>query len=159
MQIAPTAGEILFIFLSMVPSSSEDPSDFNLPCFNGFYFSLNRRSPVPQARRQYPVGIQDVHHHPGDESPQSVLSQSLTQSLVLSSSGSESSLPPLSASQSLKRGSRSKHDCDTPSSDIVSATTPLLPKLSKFCHQCGTKFLISVAKFCHECGAARLEIC
>ncbi|XP_034230305.1 uncharacterized protein LOC117639055 isoform X2 [Thrips palmi] len=119
------------------------------------YSSLNRRSPVPQARRQFPVGMQDVRH--GAESPQSMLSQSLTQSLVLSSSGSESSLPPLSNHLS-KRGVRSK-DCDTPSSDIVSATTPLLPKLSKFCHQCGTKFLVSLAKFCHECGAARLEIC
>lgn len=148
-----------FGLLSPLPLKNVFASGVYLSFFNGFYFSLNRRSPVPQARRQYPVGIQDIHHHPGDESPQSVLSQSLTQSLVLSSSGSESSLPPLSASQSLKRGSRSKHDCDTPSSDIVSATTPLLPKLSKFCHQCGTKFLISVAKFCHECGAARLEIC
>lgn len=119
------------------------------------YSSLNRRSPVPQVRRQYPAGMQDIRH--GAESPQSILSQSMTQSLVLSSSGSESSLPPLSNHPS-KRGGRSK-DCDTPSSDIVSATTPLLPKLSKFCHQCGTKFLVSLAKFCHECGAARLEIC
>lgn len=122
------------------------------------YSSLNRRSPVAQARRQCSIGMQDGQRH-GAESPQSILSQSLTQSLVLSSSGSESSLPPLSASQPMKRGGRVKHDCDTPSSDIVSATTPLLPKLSKFCHQCGTKFLITLAKFCHECGAPRLEIC
>ncbi|XP_026281895.1 uro-adherence factor A isoform X2 [Frankliniella occidentalis] len=122
------------------------------------YSSLNRRSPVPQIRRQGSVGNQDIQRQ-GAESPQSIISQSLTQSLVLSSSGSESSLPPLSSSQSMKRGGQSKHECETPSSDIVSATTPLFPKLSKFCHQCGTKFLISVAKFCHECGAARLEIC
>ncbi|KAK3927641.1 Zinc finger C2HC domain-containing protein 1A [Frankliniella fusca] len=120
--------------------------------------SAYSRSPIPQIRRQGSVGAQDIHRQ-GAESPQSIISQSLAQSLVLSSSGSESSLPPLSSSLSMKRGNQSKHECVTPSSDIVSATTPLLPKLSKFCHQCGTKFLISVAKFCHECGAARLEIC
>lgn len=122
------------------------------------YYSLNRRSPIPHVRRQCANGPQD-NLRQGAESPQSVLSRSLTQSLVLSSSGSESSLPPLTTSQSSKRGSRSKYDCDTPSSDIASATTPILPKLSKFCHQCGTKFLIPGAKFCHECGAPRLEIC
>lgn len=30
------------------------------------------------------------------------------------------------------------------------------PKMSKFCHECGAKFMVSTAKFCMECGIRRV---
>lgn len=31
-------------------------------------------------------------------------------------------------------------------------------KLSKFCHECGAKFIVDNAKFCMECGVRRVTI-
>lgn len=31
-------------------------------------------------------------------------------------------------------------------------------KLSKFCHECGYKFIVPTAKFCIECGVRRIKI-
>lgn len=31
-------------------------------------------------------------------------------------------------------------------------------KLSKFCHECGAKFIVDQAKFCMECGVRRVTI-
>lgn len=31
-------------------------------------------------------------------------------------------------------------------------------KLSKFCHECGVKFIVDQAKFCMECGVRRVTI-
>lgn len=31
-------------------------------------------------------------------------------------------------------------------------------KLSKFCHECGYKFVVATAKFCIECGVRRIKI-
>ncbi|KAM3965768.1 uncharacterized protein ACR2FA_000093 isoform 2-T2 [Aphomia sociella] len=50
----------------------------------------------------------------------------------LSSSGSEASLQP--------------------QRDVV------LPRLSRFCHECGSKFPVDTAKFCIECGVRRLLV-
>lgn len=30
------------------------------------------------------------------------------------------------------------------------------PRMSKFCHECGSKYPVTVAKFCCECGVKRL---
>lgn len=32
------------------------------------------------------------------------------------------------------------------------------PKLSKFCHECGYKFVVPTAKFCIECGVRRIKM-
>lgn len=60
----------------------------------------------------------------------------------LSSSGSERSTP--SIMQPLSR------TC----SSIISTTS----RLSKFCHECGSKFPLDSAKFCIDCGVRRLMV-
>lgn len=32
------------------------------------------------------------------------------------------------------------------------------PKMSKFCHECGAKFMVLTAKFCMECGVRRVVL-
>lgn len=32
------------------------------------------------------------------------------------------------------------------------------PKYSKFCHECGYKFVVPTAKFCIECGIRRIKM-
>lgn len=32
------------------------------------------------------------------------------------------------------------------------------PRLSRFCHECGSKFPVETAKFCIECGVKRLVV-
>lgn len=70
----------------------------------------------------------------------------------LSSSGSEHSLPPLSHDHALKPVSLNYDN--TPSSP----TKEQPYKMSKFCHECGSKYPVAVAKFCCECGVRRLII-
>lgn len=53
-------------------------------------------------------------------------------------------------------------------SPLLTSATPLVlqpnsglqspPKLSKFCHECGSKYPVTMAKFCCECGMKRLFI-
>lgn len=48
--------------------------------------------------------------------------------------------------------------------DVNSSTTDLHhdfqsnTKMSKFCHECGAKFVLAIAKYCCECGVRRLVI-
>ncbi|CAK1555639.1 unnamed protein product [Leptosia nina] len=37
-------------------------------------------------------------------------------------------------------------------------TLPCAPRLSRFCHECGSKFPVDTAKFCIECGVKRLAV-
>lgn len=51
----------------------------------------------------------------------------------------------------------------SPSSSGSETAAPILAnstlknvKMSKFCHECGSKFPVDTAKFCIECGVKRL---
>ncbi|XP_050311545.1 uncharacterized protein LOC126747093 isoform X2 [Anthonomus grandis grandis] len=59
-----------------------------------------------------------------------------------------------SSSASSSSSSGSEHGRHSPAPCVVAAST----KLSKFCHECGTKFPVTGAKFCVECGAKRLVL-
>ncbi|XP_021941479.1 uncharacterized protein LOC110840626 isoform X3 [Zootermopsis nevadensis] len=109
------------------------------------YSSLNRKSPMAD------VGYQGLERH-----SEVILD---ADRCCLSSSGSESSLPPLCPVQMERHGGKSP---------LLTSATPLVlqpnsglqspPKLSKFCHECGSKYPVTMAKFCCECGMKRLFI-
>lgn len=66
-----------------------------------------------------------------------------------SSGGSENSFPPINLSrQDIKVYKSSK--C------LRSTTSPAIGTFSKFCHECGNKFIVETAKFCMECGIRRM---
>ncbi|XP_067626310.1 serine-rich adhesin for platelets isoform X2 [Eurosta solidaginis] len=48
----------------------------------------------------------------------------------------------------------------TNASGVLSRSTSIITsmKMSKFCHECGAKFLIEQAKFCMECGVRRVVL-
>lgn len=46
----------------------------------------------------------------------------------------------------------------TKSKDITNTTNSNAVKLSKFCHECGAKFIVDQAKFCMDCGARRAAL-
>ncbi|CAK1587020.1 unnamed protein product [Parnassius mnemosyne] len=56
---------------------------------------------------------------------------------------------------------RSRQDLSSSSSESslhrAKETSPL-PRLSRFCHECGNKFPVDTAKFCIECGVKRLVV-
>ncbi|XP_055598031.1 putative uncharacterized protein DDB_G0277255 isoform X6 [Uranotaenia lowii] len=90
-----------------------------------------------------------LHHH------FAVLNQQ--QDAFDNSSGSESSLPPISAIKAQKIelhpapiGSTAYKECP--------AAALLNSHMSKFCHECGSRFTISSAKFCMECGVRRIML-
>lgn len=45
-----------------------------------------------------------------------------------------------------------------PSKDVPSQHLFNAMKLSKFCHECGAKFIVDQAKFCMDCGAKRAAL-
>lgn len=64
-------------------------------------------------------------------------------------------------------GDRAVHSRSTPSSAVErkqistmkdSASSSAAAKMSKFCHECGAKFLVSSAKFCMDCGVRRVVL-
>ncbi|XP_023715952.2 J domain-containing protein DDB_G0295729 isoform X2 [Cryptotermes secundus] len=107
------------------------------------YSSLNRKSPLADVNSQ---GLERHSEVTLDADHQ-----------CLSSSGSESSLPPLFSLQVERNRSRSPL--------LTSSSPPVIqsnlgqqpaPRMSKFCHECGSKYPVTVAKFCCECGVKRL---
>ncbi|XP_063244217.1 zinc finger C2HC domain-containing protein 1A-like [Bacillus rossius redtenbacheri] len=97
------------------------------------YSSLNRRSPR----------LSRSPEQPASSAPDTDLR-------CPSPSGSETSLPQLCPSQ-VGPGRRS------PPQPPASPQN-CLAKLSKFCHECGTRYPVSIAKFCCECGVRRLVV-
>lgn len=67
----------------------------------------------------------------------------------LSSSESETSLPQIQSP---------KIDINEQKEIRNSSSSGSEMKMSKFCHECGSKFLISSAKFCMECGVRRMVL-
>lgn len=48
---------------------------------------------------------------------------------------------------------------ESPSSSGSETTPPKSPqRMSRFCHECGSKYPLSCAKFCVECGVKRLVL-
>lgn len=65
--------------------------------------------------------------------------------------GSETYLPPINVSgQELE----SKMSAESSKTDLATNTG----KLTKFCHECGNKFIVETAKFCMECGLKRVVL-
>ncbi|XP_050548697.1 uncharacterized protein LOC126910297 isoform X2 [Daktulosphaira vitifoliae] len=67
---------------------------------------------------------------------------------------------------SIVNGSNSNSSADSaygslnrkPDDHKISENNSVLPKLSKFCHECGFKYPIVVAKYCSECGVRRIVL-
>lgn len=78
----------------------------------------------------------------------------------LSSSGSESSLPPIVSRKSHEIHSSNNNNGykETPKrmDELQSKDTSI--RFSKFCHSCGGRFTLEMAKFCMECGVKRLVL-
>lgn len=71
----------------------------------------------------------------------------------LSSSGSETSLPQLPLITAHKIEIHSHNERQLPQ-----VMTDSFNKMSKFCHECGTKFMVTTAKFCMDCGVKRVVL-
>lgn len=71
-----------------------------------------------------------------------------------SSSGSESSLPPI-MSQKLELHT---YRLERQPQPIQQTTLKDQPRLSKFCHSCGNRFVMTEARFCMECGTRRIAL-
>ncbi|XP_068084810.1 uncharacterized protein [Anabrus simplex] len=108
------------------------------------YSSLNRRSPHASTVHQAVEGAE----------MSGLLDSERGRGRLLSSSSSESSLPPLCTVQVLK--TEDKTPSLTPTPPPIMQTSPVESKLPRFCHECGSKYPVSVAKFCCQCGARRL---
>lgn len=84
------------------------------------------------------------------------------QSHSLSSSGSESSLPPIVTRKpheiqnniGFKETPKRNDEIHNNNGYGKETTT----RLSKFCHSCGNRFSLELAKFCMECGVKRLVL-
>lgn len=113
------------------------------------YGSLSRQSPPEQQQQHHTIRRAYGHHRGGNKSSSSnAASQPDT---FDNSSGSESSLPPIMATNALKTQKAELHVA------TKSATTTQ-QQMSKFCHECGSRFMIDTAKFCMECGIRRIMI-
>ncbi|XP_052862035.1 mucin-5AC [Anopheles cruzii] len=64
------------------------------------------------------------------------------------------SLPPLTNLGTPKAGKSETH----PHKDSDSVAGLIMNPMSKFCHECGARFMISSAKFCMSCGVRRIML-
>lgn len=83
------------------------------------------------------------------------------QSHSLSSSGSESSLPPIRKPHEIHNNNGYKESpkrIDESHSNNGFYSKETSTRLSKFCHSCGSRFTLEQAKFCMECGVKRLVL-
>ncbi|XP_073961592.1 uncharacterized protein isoform X2 [Choristoneura fumiferana] len=53
---------------------------------------------------------------------------------------------------------RPRADLSSSSSEVSLHKLAPAPRLSRFCHECGSKFPVDAAKFCIECGVKRLVV-
>ncbi|KAL1380808.1 hypothetical protein pipiens_000448, partial [Culex pipiens pipiens] len=87
----------------------------------------------------------------------------LQQDAFDNSSGSESSLPPITtATLKAQKIELHSHGSSTKLAAGPTATAAAAAmaasQMSKFCHECGSRFMISTAKFCMECGVRRIML-
>ncbi|XP_037025534.1 uncharacterized protein LOC119066925 isoform X3 [Bradysia coprophila] len=135
------------------------------------YSSLSRHSQFERISREQPYRQrQQVFQIPdivtSKRSPYQTTSIDNTMkrqlSHSLSSSGSESSLPPIVTRKSHEMHNNngfkesSKRTDEMHSNNGYSKETII--RVSKFCHSCGNRFTLEQAKFCMECGVKRLVL-
>ncbi|KRT81805.1 hypothetical protein AMK59_5554 [Oryctes borbonicus] len=65
-------------------------------------------------------------------------------------------LTPLDSQRNLAEDSPNSSSSE--SSPVIPSTPPSIPKMSKFCHECGNRYPVNSAKFCVECGVKRLVL-
>ncbi|XP_035789006.1 formin-J-like isoform X5 [Anopheles albimanus] len=66
------------------------------------------------------------------------------------------SLPPLTTSFSVAKGAHKMDGLSPKDNDSVPGL--IMNPMSKFCHECGARFMISSAKFCMSCGVRRIML-
>ncbi|XP_050097186.1 mucin-12 isoform X2 [Anopheles aquasalis] len=66
------------------------------------------------------------------------------------------SLPPLTTSFSVAKGTHKMDGLSPKDNDSVPGL--IMNPMSKFCHECGARFMISSAKFCMSCGVRRIML-
>ncbi|XP_058836285.1 formin-J isoform X2 [Topomyia yanbarensis] len=106
------------------------------------YGSLSRQSP-PEPQHHT---IRRAYHHRSGKST----TTSQQQDPFDNSSGSESSLPPITATLKTQKVELHSHKESRVGGPVV--------PMSKFCHECGSRFTINTAKFCMECGIRRIML-
>lgn len=133
-----------------------------LYCFVVCLFSLSRHSPLERPQRRitqrqrqqssYPT-VSDISStlskQKGKKSEQLPKTQCSPNSL--SSSGSESSLPPIS-----KQPQKESSLTASYTNSVTKESSSKDNRLSRFCHACGSRFTLTQAKFCMACGSKRV---
>ncbi|XP_038113859.1 probable WRKY transcription factor protein 1 isoform X5 [Culex quinquefasciatus] len=127
--------------------------------------SLSRQSPNQQdSHHTHTVRRTHHHHHHHRGGATSQQQQLLLQQDAFdNSSGSESSLPPITtATLKAQKIELHSHGSSTKLAAGPTATAAAAAmaasQMSKFCHECGSRFMISTAKFCMECGVRRIML-
>uniref|UniRef100_A0A2M4CLB3 Uncharacterized protein n=1 Tax=Anopheles darlingi TaxID=43151 RepID=A0A2M4CLB3_ANODA len=107
--------------------------------------------PVP-VRQGYPGSRTSTGAH-GAQPPQS---QDTTDNNAYNAHHTPMSLPPLTTSFSVAKGAHKMDGLSPKDSDSVPGL--IMNPMSKFCHECGARFMISSAKFCMSCGVRRIML-
>ncbi|XP_049544241.1 probable serine/threonine-protein kinase DDB_G0282963 isoform X2 [Anopheles darlingi] len=121
------------------------------------YRSLSTQSPPDYAppvpvRQGYPGSRTSTGAH-GAQPPQS---QDTTDNNAYNAHHTPMSLPPLTTSFSVAKGAHKMDGLSPKDSDSVPGL--IMNPMSKFCHECGARFMISSAKFCMSCGVRRIML-
>ncbi|XP_063708206.1 dual specificity protein kinase splB isoform X2 [Culicoides brevitarsis] len=127
------------------------------------YGSLSRQSPPERTtnrrNKARAVGLTDMLRMPDIQQNKTPMQRHQLRprenNLSMSSSGSESSLPPINSN--LKTQKMELHPHSEKQSNLINSSASEC-KLSKFCHECGSRFKVSSAKFCMDCGVKRIAI-
>uniref|UniRef100_A0A336MIL1 CSON001673 protein n=1 Tax=Culicoides sonorensis TaxID=179676 RepID=A0A336MIL1_CULSO len=133
------------------------------------YGSLSRQSPPERASNRRTtkaramgtidmLKMPDIQQHNKHQGRHSIRPRD--NNLSMSSSGSESSLPPISSNLKTHKMELHPHNekvqSNNNNNNYNSSGSDC--KLSKFCHECGARFKLASAKFCMDCGVKRIVI-
>ncbi|XP_062698571.1 uncharacterized protein DDB_G0284459 isoform X7 [Aedes albopictus] len=127
------------------------------------YGSLSRQSP-PEQHHNSTIRRAYGHHRGGSKSTAAANSNNNSnatsqQDPFDNSSGSESSLPPITATLKTQKAELHASGRAVGGAPLKNATLQQQQQqMSKFCHECGSRFMIDTAKFCMECGIRRIMI-
>ncbi|XP_053690436.1 uncharacterized protein LOC128738957 isoform X2 [Sabethes cyaneus] len=128
------------------------------------YGSLSRQSPPLDQQQQHHTIRRTYHQRGSGKSTTSAATAgggtgSSQQDAFDNSSGSESSLPPITAPLKTQKIELIPHH-----RELQKMTNGQMGNgggsnpMSKFCHECGSRFMINTAKFCMECGIRRIML-
>ncbi|XP_035789003.1 mucin-12-like isoform X2 [Anopheles albimanus] len=120
------------------------------------YRSLSTQSPPDYAppvpvRQGYPGSRTSSGH--GKQPSQS---QDTADNNAYNAHHTPMSLPPLTTSFSVAKGAHKMDGLSPKDNDSVPGL--IMNPMSKFCHECGARFMISSAKFCMSCGVRRIML-